>query len=83
MIHSQPTLTKAAKLASEILRKYAQEQGIQIKGSLGTRIGRGTCLGCGKLTTSVIAVISSQAEINGEQYDRLHHKKVAVCKCGK
>lgn len=82
MIHSQPTLTKAAKLASEILRKYIQEQGIEVKSSIGTRISKGTCDGCGKLTTSVIAIVSSQAEINGELYDRLHHKKVAVCNCG-
>ena len=82
MIHSQPTLTKAAKLASERLRKSMEDQGIEIKGSLGTRISRGTCYGCGKLTTSVIAVVSSQAEINGEPYDRLHHEKVAVCNCG-
>lgn len=82
MIHSQPTLTKAAKLASEKLNKYIKDQGIEIKSSIGTRIGRGNCYGCGNLTTSVIAVVSSQAEINGEPYDRLHHTKVAVCNCG-
>lgn len=82
MIHSQPTLTKAARLASEKLNKYIKDQGIEIKSSIGTRIGRGNCYGCRKFTTTATAIVSSQVEINGEHYDRLHYTEVAVCNCG-